>query len=148
HFPQSEVTVIRTILRIMGVALWIGVASAAMSQQTGAPQTQASSSVTQLSYPDSDIASQRLVRTRTESGGREFVTETVEVPSINGGYRTYLETTVETVRVGDSVRIKRDVMGRDSDGRPQLIESTQAEQENLLDGASRSEENKWMPDLN
>jgi hypothetical protein len=140
--------VIRTILRIVGVALWICVASAAMSQQSGALQTQASSDITMLSYPDSDIASQRLVRTRTESGGRELVTETIEVPSLNGGYKPYVETTIETVRFGDSVRIKRDVMGRYPDGRPQLIESTQADQENLPDGTSRTVENKWTPDLN
>jgi len=119
-----------------------------MGQQAGIQQPQASAGAMMLSYPESDIAPARIVRTRAESAGRELVTEAIEVPHPNGGYKPYVETTTETVRVSaESVRIKREVIGRDPDGRPQLIQSTQADQENLPDGTSRSTENTWTPDL-
>jgi len=150
-----EVAVIRTIQQIAGVAFFFAFTSAVVGQQAGepeagkgAPATPASSAVTR-SYAAGNFASLRRLQTRTESGGRETVTETIEVPGPDGQFKTFSETMTETIRLGlDSVQTKRDVFGTDSDGRRKLIQTTQADQGTSPDGGSRILENTWTADLN
>lgn len=144
-----------TIQRIASIAFWFVFTSAAMAQQTGRPeagkvlqQTPASSAVVR-SYPAGSAASSRRVQTRTESGGREVVTETTEAPGTDGRLKPSVETTTETVRAGSgAVQTKRDVFEIDSDGRRKLFETTQSDQETLPDGTSRTLENTWAADAN
>jgi hypothetical protein len=94
------------------------------------------------------MAGSRVVRTRTESGGREVISETVEVPGINGKLETAKKTTTETVAVGsNAVRIKREVFGNGPQGPLSLIETSVADQQNFPDGTSRTTTNTWAPDL-
>ena len=150
-FLHQGVAVVRTIQRIAGVVFWFAFTSAAMAQQRGGPQTakapQPKSSSSAVERSSGSAASSRTVQTRTESGGREVVTETTEVPGTDGRFRASAETTTETVRAGSkSVQTKREVFGFDSEGRRKLIETTQADQQTLPDGTSRTVENTWTPD--
>jgi len=145
--------VVRAIQRLLAVAFSLGFISAAFAQQTDATvkvaQQTSASSVALLSYAAGHAAPWRRVQTRTESGGREVVTETIEEPGTDGRSKTLVATTTETVREGPgTVRTRRDVFGTDSDGRPKLIETTQADQETLPDGTSRTVENTWTADIN
>ena len=152
-FSTEGVAVVRTIQRIAGVAFWFAFTSAAMAQQRGGPQTpkapqpRSSSSAVERSYSAGSAASSRTVQTRTESGGREVVTETTELPGTDGRFKASAETTTETVRAGSkSVQTKRDVFAFDSEGRRKLVETTQGDQQTLPDGTSRTVENTWTPD--
>jgi hypothetical protein len=90
----------------------------------------------------------KLMRTRTESGGREVVTEVVEVPGTDGRFQTATKTTTETVGIGsDSVKIKRNVFGNGAQGPLTLIETSDADQQKFPDGTFRTITNTWVPDL-
>ena len=75
---------VRAIQRLLAVAFSLGFISAAFAQQTDATvkvaQQTSASSVVLLSYAAGHAAPWRRVQTRTESGGREVVTETIEEP--------------------------------------------------------------------
>jgi len=145
--------VVRAIHRLIAVVFSLGFMSAAFAQQTDgtvkvAQQTPASS-VALLNYASGNVAPWRRVQTRTESAGREVVTETIQDPGPNGGLKTLIAITTKTVRESPgTVRTKRDVFGTDPDGRPKLIETTQADQEMVADGTSRTVENTWAADGN
>jgi hypothetical protein len=116
---------------------------------TEAGKVAASTSAVTRSATAGNFASSRFLQTRTESGGREIVTETIEVPGPDGAFKMFSEITTETVHVGlDSVQIKSDVFGTDSDGRRKLIRVTQADQAKSPDGSSQILENTWTVDLN
>ena len=150
----SGVGMVRAIQCIAGIAFSVAFTSIAMGQQRGGPDTSqvqqqipASSTVTR-SYLAGNIAPSRRVQTRTESAGREVITETTEVPGTDGVFKTFVESITETVGTGSvSVHTKRDVFGTDADGRAKLIQMTQADQETLPDGTSRTMENTWTADL-
>jgi hypothetical protein len=91
----------------------------------------------------------RQVQTRTESNGREVITETTERPDMDGKMMMSLQTTTETVRTGPgSTQIKQEVFAPGPNGRTQLVESTQAEVQTFPDGSSRTVSNTFAPDVN
>jgi len=91
----------------------------------------------------------RQVRSRTESNGREVITETTETPGTDGRFRTSRESVTETVKTGaDTTQTKHEVFAPDAQGRRSLIESTQTDVQTSRDGSSRSVANTMTPDLN
>ena len=153
-FRHRGVGMVRTIQCIAGIAFWVAFTSIAMGQQRGGPDTSQvlqqipASSTAMRSYLFGNTAPSRRVQARTESAGREVITETTEVPGTDGLFKTLIESITETVGTGSvSVHTKRDVFGTDADGRAKLIQTTQADQETLPDGTSRTMENTWTADL-
>src|SRR5262245_27462946 len=142
-----------SINRIAGFAFWFALTSAAFAQQKSesqtskGPQIPAETTSVQTS-PGATAAGSRLVRTRTESGGREVVTETVELPGTDGRFQASTKTTTETIGTGsNSVKLKRNVFGNGAQGPLSLIETSEADQQKLPDGTSRTVTNTWVPDL-
>src|SRR5262245_32590471 len=141
--------------RIVGIAFWFALTSASFGQQKSESQTNKGPSQTPAeittvrSYPGGNRPASRVVRTRTESGGREIITESTEVPGTDGRFETLVKTVTESVGIGsDSVMIKREVFGKGAYGQDSLVETSAAERENLPDGTSRTITNTWVPDLN
>jgi hypothetical protein len=131
--------------------------SLAMGQQTGASKPPAqpqrpssSSSVVRSSSTGVGINSMsRQTDTRTTSPGREVSTQTIEVQGNDGRFRTAREATTETVGIGTkSVQSTETVYGTTADGRRILVSTTQANQEQLPDGTTRTVEDIRDADLN
>lgn len=122
--------------------------SRAQQAPKGPPATFSSSEIERSYAGDSGIPSRR-VQTRTQSNGREVITETTERPDADGRMRMALETTTETIRTGaDSTQTKHDVFVPDGQGRRRLLETSQTDVQTLGAGSSRSVTNSWIPDLN
>ena len=130
---------------------------AGAAQQTGqqtrqGPPASPSASALERSYIGGAGVPLRRVQTRTESNGREIITETTELPGTDGKLKMSLETRTETVRVGaDSTQTKHEVFVPDAQGRPRLLETTQTDVQTSRDGSSRSVANtmcaghQWAP---
>jgi hypothetical protein len=139
---------------IARLALWVALTSAALGQQksesqpnNGPPQQRPAENTAVRSYPGGEMAGSRVVRTRTESGGREVISESVEVPGASGRLETAKKTTTETVAVGSgAVRVQRDVFANGPQGPLTLIETSVADQQKFPDGTSRTTTNTWAPD--
>src|SRR5215510_6981780 len=106
-----------SISRTAGFAFWLALTSALFAQQksesqtSNGPQTPAETTSV-LTSPAGIAAGSKLVRTRTESGGREVVTETVELPGTDGRFQAATKTTTETTGIGsNSLKVKRNVFG-------------------------------------
>ena len=146
--------VIMRISCIAGFAFWFVLTSPAFAQQKsesqtgqGPPQTPAEST-TVRSSPGGTVAGSKVVRTRTESGGREVVTEVVELPGTDGRLQAATKTTTETTGMGsDSVKVKRNVFANGPQGPLSLIETSEADRQKFPDGTSRTITNTWVPDL-
>src|SRR5262249_8046103 len=129
------------------VTFWLGYASIATGQAV--PQQMPASSYSVSSFPLGPIAPSRRVETRTESAGREVITEAIEVPGPDGRFKTFVETVTETEGAGtDSVHTKHDVFGTDADGRKRLTQSVESYQKTLSQGIVRTTETRWTVDLN
>jgi hypothetical protein len=134
-------------------AFWFGLTSAAFGQQKNEPQSSKgpsrgpAESTTLSSFPGGNVAGSKVVRTRTESGGREVVTEVVELPGTDGRLQAATKTTTETIGTGsNSVKVKRNVFGNGAQGPLSLIETSEADQQKLPDGTTRTVTNTWVPD--
>jgi hypothetical protein len=146
--------VIMSLKCVAGFAFCFALTSAAFAQQKseppatqGPPQIPAEST-TVRSSPGGNVAGSKVVRTRTESGGREVVTEVVELPGTDGRLQAATKTTTETIGTGsDAVKVKRNVFGNGPQGPLSLIETSEADQQKLPDGTSRTVTNTWVPDL-
>jgi len=143
-----------TSMRMAAFACWFVITSAAFAQQKDESQTgngppqKPLESTTVYSYPAGGIAGSKVVQTRTESDGREVVTEIIESPGTDGRFQPNTETTTETTGMGSSsVKVKRNVLVNRTQGTRSLIETSEAEQEKLPDGSSRTVTNAWTPDL-
>lgn len=134
--------------RIVGIAFWLVLTSAAIAQEKTENQATVSS-VVQRSFAAGNVAGFRLLVTRTESGVSEVVTQALETPGGYGRFETTAETTTETTGIGsDSVTARREVFGKNPDGRLKLIERTDADEQKLQDGTSRITQTTWVPDVN
>jgi hypothetical protein len=144
-----------SLTRVAGFAVWFSLAYVAFGQQEtrsqisqGPPQKPAETA-TVRSYLAGQRANIKVVSTRTESGGRELITESSEATGPDGRFETVTKTTTETVGAGsDSVNVTRDVLGNGPNGPLTLIERSIAEQEKLPDGTSRTITNAWTPEAN
>jgi len=140
--------------RVAAVGFWIVVAStAAMGQQqddrAGLAPNVPVERVVVRTYPLGGVLPSRSVETRSDSGNREVVTETIEMPDLDGRPRPTEETVTETTRTGpDTVRTKRDVFGFGAPGRRMLLETTLSERETLPDGTIRTVRDTLAPDVN
>jgi hypothetical protein len=115
----------------------------------GGPPTSPQSSTLERNFASGSSTPIRLVQTRTESNGREVVTETTEVPGLDGKFKPSVQTTTETIRTGAGAsQIKQDVFAPDAQGRMQLSQTKQTDVQNLSDGSSRSVANTFVPDAN
>src|SRR6187401_1850824 len=100
-----EVLMIRLVQSTAGIAILLISPIAVAAQQTGqqprqGPPASPSSSALERSYIGGASVPLRRVQTRTESNGREIITETTEVPGTDGKLKMSLETRTETVRTG------------------------------------------------
>ena len=113
------------------------------------PQTRTESTTVRSYASEQAVAGFRLVRTRTESGGREVITEVFEPRGTDGRFETSTKTTTETVGIGsDAVKTRREAFAPDPQGQLRLIEATDIDQQTFPEGASRTTENTWIRDLN
>src|SRR5688572_16464582 len=93
-----------------------------------------------------DLAPWRRVQTRSESGGREVVVETSEMPDVEGSLTPIEEIVTETIgTVPNSVRTRRDVFGFAGDRRRRLLETTESLRETLANGDTSLVHNTWAP---
>ena len=149
-----EVLMIRLVQSTAGIAILLMSPIAVAAQQTGqqtrqGPPASPSSSALERSYIGGAGVPLRRVQTRTESNGREIITETTERPGTDGKLKMSLETRTETVRTGaDSTQTKHEVFVPDAQGRPRLLETTQTDVQTSRDGSSRSVANTMAPDIN
>jgi hypothetical protein len=131
------------------VGLFAAAAPTAAVQAPKSPPTTYSSSELERRYAGENGIPSRRTQTRTESNGREVVTEKTELPDVDGRMKMSLETTTETVRTGaNSTQTKHDVFVPDGQGRTRLLETSQRDVQILGAGSSRSVTNTWAPDLN
>ena len=143
-----------TVKHLAGVGFWIVLTSAAATAQqrddSAGPGPKAPvERVVVRTYVAGDVVPSRSVETRSDSGGREVVTETIEMPDPDGTLRTAGETTTETIRTGpNAVQTRRDVFGFVTPGQRMLLETTQSQQEVLPDGTTRTIHNTLAPDVN
>jgi len=112
------------------------------------PPASASSSTIEGSYIGGVGVPSRRTQTRTESNGRERITETTERPDLNGALKLSRETATETVRSKDSIQTKLEVFEPDAQGRRRLVETTQIDEQTLSDGSSRRVADTMSVDLN
>ena len=112
-------------------------------------QTAPASSIVELTYAGGTLASWRRVQTRSESGSREVVVETVEAAGIEGRLAPAEEIVVETNRTApNTTQTRRDVFRFGQDGRRTLSEATDSLRETLANGHSRVTHDTSAPDIN
>jgi hypothetical protein len=137
--------------RTAGVCLWIVFTSGTIiAQQNGGTTSQAvstpTSRVVEVTYPLGGVAPSRRVQTRSESGGRETVIETVESPGVDGRFEPLQQTVTETVRAGtDMSQTKRDLFGFGARQR-RLLETVQEERKTSA-GNTSAVRSTWLPDV-
>src|SRR5262245_34555344 len=94
---------------------------------TSVPASAQQGSVTERVYSSNGFAPSRTVERRTESGGREIVVLTEELPGPDGRWIAVEEIATETAREGDgTVRTRQDVFGFDGDRRRTLRQTTES----------------------
>jgi hypothetical protein len=142
-----EVMMIKAALRIGSISI-LSVAFAQTGAAQGPPVSPLSSTV-ESSFSAGSSTPIRLTQTKTQSNGREVITETTEVPGMDGRMKTSLQTTTETTHpTKNSTQIKKDVFAPDANGRSQLAQTTQTEIQTSADGSTRSVADTFAPDAN
>jgi hypothetical protein len=137
--------------RIAGICFCIVITSAVATGQQGSETAEQgpATSVIERTYPAGDLTHWRRVQTRSESGGREVVVETSEVPDVEGKLAPIQETVMETTRTApNTAQTRYDVFGFTADRRRRLLETTQSLRETQANGDTSAVHNTWTPDLN
>ena len=143
-----------TLERIAGICFCIVITSAvATGQQRSETADQGPQgpgrSVIERTYAAGDLAPWRRVQTRSESGGREVVVETSEVPDVEGRLAPIQETVMETIRTApNTTQTRHDVFGFAPDRRRRLLETTESLRETQANGDTSAVHNTSAPDLN
>jgi hypothetical protein len=110
---------------------------------------QQSSGVTERVSSNAGLAPSRTVEQRSESGGRQIVVRTTELPGPDGRWLAVEEITTETARDRNGTeRSRRDVFGFDADRRRVLRETTDTTAEPSVNGIARSVEDTRVIDIN
>jgi hypothetical protein len=105
--------------------------------------------VTERVHSSTGLAPSRTVEHRTESGGRQTVILTTELPGPDGRWMAVEEIATETSREGNGTeRTRRDVFGFDADRRRVLRETTDTTAEPSINGIARSVEDTRVVDIN
>jgi hypothetical protein len=119
------------------------------SEVTAQGQKAPARTVMERTYATSDLRPWRRVETRSESGTREVLVDTLEVPNIEGRLTPAQEIVTETNRTAPNItQTRRDVFGFSPDGRRRLVEVTDTQREISANGDSREIHNTSAPDLN
>jgi hypothetical protein len=144
-----------TVERIACAGFWIVLASAAATgqqrdEQAGpGPKSPAEIVVTRTYPVGGTLPSRSVETTRSGPGDREVVTETIEMPDLDGKLSPTAETTTETIRTGpNAVQTKRDEFGFGAPGQRMLLETIRSEKESLPDGTTRTVQDTLAPDVN
>src|SRR5688572_4225397 len=95
-----------------------------------------------------DLAPQRRLHTRSESGGRRVVVETVEGRNIEGRVGPLGEVVTETTEARDTTHTRQDLFRVTVDGRRRLEEANESRQETRSNGTTSAVHRSWVPDLN
>ncbi len=95
-----------------------------------------------------DLARQRRLHTRSESGGRRVVVETVEGRNIEGRVGPLGEVVTETTEARDTTHTRQDLFRVTVDGRRRLEEANESRQETRSNGTTSAVHSSWVPDLN
>ena len=137
------------VLRRAAIGLSIVLTSpVAFAQQRVADQAPASS-VSERTYVGGGIAPSRSTHRRRESDGRQIVVDTTERLGADGRWEPVEETVTTTARPGaGTVHTRRELFTFDSEGRRQLLETTESTQEALDGSNSRTVEDTWVADIN
>jgi hypothetical protein len=139
--------------RIGGICFCIVITSAVAtgqprSETTGQGHQGPAGSVIERTYAAGDLAPWRRVQTRSESGSREIVVETFEVPDFEGRLAPIQEIAMETIRTAPgTAQTRRDVFRFPADRRRRLLETTESLQETLPNGDTSAIHNTWASDL-
>src|SRR4051812_8062116 len=137
--------------RIAGICFCVVFTSAVATAQqpTNAAGQAPAASITEHTYAAGDGGPWRRVQTRNESGGREVIVETWELPDVEGRLSPVRETVTGTMRTSAGTALStRDVFGFNLDRKRQLVETTDSRQEILAGGDSSIVHDTWVPDLN
>jgi hypothetical protein len=98
---------------------------------------------------DGRVIPWRAVRTRSASGDREVVAETVEAPDVDGRMSPIQESVTETIRsVPTRTQTRSDVFGFGGDGRRQLLRTIESQEETLPNRDTSAAQRTFTPDLN
>lgn len=95
-----------------------------------------------------DRAPQRRLHTRSESGGRTIVVETIEGRNIDGRVGPLGEVVTETTEARDFTHIRQEMFRVTADGHRRLEESNESRQESQSNGTTSAVHSSWVPDLN
>ena len=95
-----------------------------------------------------DFAPQRRLHTRSESGGRRVVVETVEGRNIEGRVGPLGEVVTETTEARDFTHTRQDMFRVAVDGRRRLEELNESREETRSNGTTSAVHSNWVPDLN
>ena len=136
-----------TLKRIASVGCCVVFASASAFGQTrndtaGQPSP---ASVTERTYTAGDGGAWQRTRTRTQSGGREVVVDTLAVPDVDGKLRPFRETVVESA---GTTPVRRDVFEFNQDRRRELRETTESQQDATGTADSRAVHDTRSRDVN
>lgn len=140
--------------RIAGICFCIVLTSEAAGGQalndvTAQGQKAPARTVMERTYATGELGPSRRVQTRSESGSREVVVETLDVPDMEGRLTPTQEIVTETNRTApNTAQTRRDVFGVAPDGRRRLVEATETLRETAANGDSRGIHNTSAPDLN
>src|SRR5688572_4925214 len=142
-----------TLGRVVGICACIVIsADAAAGQQSGDTPAQGqaapATTVIERTHAAAGLAPWRRVQVRTESGSREIVVDTFEVPGIEGRLAPTHESVVETNRPAPNTAQTRRELFWFPDGRRTLLEATDSRRETLPNGDSRAVHETSAPDLN
>ena len=143
-----------TLQRIAGVCFSIVITSAVAAGQQRAetadqPPLAPANRTIERAYPSGGLPPSRVTQTRTASGGREIVTETVAIQGINGKTEPVAEFTIERVQSSPNrTRSTQDLVGVGAERQRILLERTESVHEVSSNGNSRTVATTWVPDPN
>jgi hypothetical protein len=143
-----------TFERIAGLCFCLVLTAEAASGQSRsesvAPgQATPTSTVIERVHPTGAPAPWRRVQSRTASGNRQVVVDTLEVPDIEGRLAPSQEIVTETDRSDPNTeQTRRDVFQVGANGRRTLSETTQSVRETLSGGNTRATRDTSVSDVN
>jgi hypothetical protein len=96
----------------------------------------------------SAIAAGQQRSTRSQSGGREVVVETLEGLNIDGRLAPLEEVVTETTQGPATTQTRQDVFRVTADGQRRLAETSESRQDTRANGDTSAVHDTWVPDLN
>jgi hypothetical protein len=134
---------------VVGICFCLVITSEIAFGQSNVPgPDEPARTVVQRTYDAANLTPWRRVETRSESGDRVVVVETVEVPDIDGRVAPTQRVVTETIRTTPNiVQITRDMFDYDQDRRPILVETTESLRETLANGDTRATHDTSNTDL-